>query len=231
MRITSAPNPLVLKLFDSRRTGIVDPHAGNVAGEFSGLAATWEVDRGQDRFVPGAFQKSIERWESRGTLPPLLWSHDHRDPVGAVLTAEETDEGLEVSGRIATSTDTGRKAYDLMRTGAGALALSVSIIPVKSHDEDGVRVITEADWIELSLTPVPMQAGAVVRDVKALFPDRKTFEHAVRNALGLSASQAKCLAAGGWARLSRQETDQEPELDPATAAAMAVALERAAKSL
>lgn len=227
MRLTSAPNPLILKLFDSGRTST----PGTVSGEFSGLAATWEIDRGQDRFEPGAFRKSLDRWRERGTLPPLLWSHDHRDPAGAVLTAEETDEGLEVSGRLATTTDTGRKAYELMRTGPGALALSVSIIALDAYEEDGVRVITEADWIELSLTPVPMQAGAVVRDVKTLFPDRKTFEHAVRNALGLSASQAKCLAAGGWARLSRQETDQEPELDPTTAATLAEALERAARSL
>lgn len=192
------------------------------SGEFSGVAATWEVDRDGERFARGAFAKSLADWQARGAYPPLLWQHDKTEPVGAVISAAETDAGLEVTGRLALGTSTGRRAHELLKTGPGTLALSVGFAPKR---ESG-GVFSEVDWVELSLVSVPAQPGAVVTAVKALgdrFPDRKSFEHAARSALGLSANEAKRLAAGGWAALARAE--DETETDP-NAAAIAAALRR-----
>lgn len=198
-------------------------------GEFAGIAATLETDRHGTRFAPGAFAASLADWRRRGALPPLLWAHDPGEPIGALLTAQETDAGLEVTGRLALGTGNGRRAHELLKTGPGALGLSVGFIEVETDYSGPVPIFREVDWLELSLVATPSQAGAVVTQVRAAdrFNTRKEFEHAARQALGLSANEAKRLAAGGWGALARQEQDDEPDQ---RATALAAALTRIANT-
>lgn len=199
-------------------------------GEFSGIAMTWDaIDRHGTRFARGAFADSIAAWQSRGALPPLLWQHDQDEPIGALLSAEETARGLEVVGKLALGTGNGRRAYELLRTGPGALGLSVGFLEQDADYTGPVPVFTRVDWGELSLVSVPSQAGAIVTQVRAVdrFQTRKDFEHAARHALNLSANEAKRLAAGGWVALTRNEPESEP--DP-HAASIAAALSRIANT-
>lgn len=212
MQITTAGAPLVLKFV-----------APSAEGEFVGIAATLKTDRQGDRFAPGAFADTLASWAARDALPPLLWGHDPRDPIGALLDARETERGLEIVGRLALGTANGARAYELLKTGSGALALSVGVYAIEAEPQEDARLIRRADWVELSLVAVPAQPGAVVTEAKGVFPDRKTFEHAARNGLGLSASQAKRLAAEGWSGLSRNEPVTEPD---ANHAALEAALHR-----
>lgn len=194
-------------------------------GEFSGIAATLETDRHGTRFAPGAFAASLAEWRARGALPPVLWGHDPGEPIGALLSARETETGLEVCGRLALGTANGRRAHELLKTGRGTLGLSVGFLEVDTDHSGPVPIFREVDWLELSLVATPSQAGAVVTQVRAAdrFTTRREFEHAARNALELSANEAKRLAAGGWAALARQEQDAEPD-DRATALAAALNL-------
>lgn len=195
----SAAKPLLLKLASP-----------DLAGEFTGIAATWETDRADDCFELGCFAESISAWRSRKALPPLLWCHDPREPIGALIAAEETDRGLEVTGRLALGTGNGKRAHELMKTGSGALSLSVGLYVKDVQPMGDTRLIKAVDWVELSVTPTPCQPGAIIETVKSLYGSRKEFEHAARNALGLSANQAKRLSAGGWAALARDEPEEEP---------------------
>lgn len=192
-------------------------------GEFSGIAATHETDRHGTRFAPGAFTKTLADWRRRGALPPLLWNHDTNEPIGALLSAQETETGLEISGRLALGTGNGRRAHELLKAGPGALGLSVGFIEVETDHSGPVPIFREVDWLELSLVATPSQAGAVVTQVRAAdrFTTRKEFEHAARHALDLSANEAKRLAAGGWGALARNEQDDEPD-ERATALAAAL---------
>jgi HK97 family phage prohead protease len=184
--------------------------APDAAGEFSGIAATWDIDRVADRFQRGCFSNTLKSWRDRKALPPLLWGHIQTEPIGALVDAQETERGLEVVGRLALSTPNGKRAHDLLKTGSGALGLSVgfSVLDEDFDAAQGVNLIRDVDWMELSLTPTPCQPGAVVETVKTLYPTRKDFERSVRNALGLSAGQAKRLAAGGWGALARDEEER-----------------------
>ncbi|MBK6728580.1 MAG: HK97 family phage prohead protease [Xanthomonadales bacterium] len=198
MRIATA-TPFVLKL--------AKPDA---AGEFSGIAATWAVDRDGEAFRRGAFAESLASWRKRGSLPPLLWQHDPAEPIGVLIDAQETAAGLEVVGRIALGTDSGRRAHALLQAGPGALALSPGFVVLDMDHGARVPTFTRIDWAELSLVSVPAQAGAIVTAVKSMaerFSSRKDFEHAARDALHLSANEAKRLAAGGWAALTRDESE------------------------
>lgn len=196
-------------------------------GEFAGIAATWVADRHGERFQRGAFADSLRDWKARGSLPPLLWGHDPSEPLGALIAAEETDVGLEIVGRIALGTGTGRRAHELLKTAPGALALSVGFDSDHPDMQDGIPTFTRVDWAELSLVPIPAQHGAIVTQVKAAerFQSRKDFEHAARHALNLSANEAKRLAAGGWSALTRHEPESEPDNN---AAAIVAALSRIA---
>lgn len=198
-------------------------------GEFSGLAATLETDRHGTRFAPGAFTKTLADWRARGALPPLLWGHDTAEPIGVLVAAQETDAGLAVTGRLALGTGNGRRAYELLKTGYGALGMSVGFRPISTDDTGTVPIFHEVDLLEVSLVATPSQAGAVVTQVRAAdrFTTRKEFEHAARNALGLTANEAKRLAAGGWGALARHEPNDEPDH---RATALAAALTRIANT-
>ena len=43
-------------------------------GEFSAFAATYDVDRVQDRIVHGAFENTIARWQASGKRLPVHWA-------------------------------------------------------------------------------------------------------------------------------------------------------------
>lgn len=194
-------------------------------GEFSGIAATLQTDRHGTRFARGAFAASLADWRARGAHPPVLWGHDAAEPIGVLVAAQETDAGLEVTGRLALGTANGRRAHELLKTGPGALGLSVGFRPITTDDTGTVPIFHEVDLLEVSLVATPSQAGAVVTQVRAAdrFTTRREFEHAARHALELSASEAKRLAAGGWGALTRNEPNDEPD-DRATALAAALDL-------
>lgn len=198
-------------------------------GEFSGIAATLQTDRHGTRFAPGAFAASLAAWRARGALPPLLWNHDTDEPIGVLVAAQETEVGLEITGRIALGTGNGRRAYELLKTGSGALGLSVGFRSISTDDTGTVPIFHEVDLVEVSLVATPSQPGAVITQVRAAdrFTTRKEFEHAARNALELSCNEAKRLAAGGWAALTRNEPSDEPD---ERATALAAALTRIANA-
>lgn len=181
----------------------------NQLGEFSGIAATFDIDRQGERFDPSAFDATIKAWKSRGAYPPLLWHHIQTEPIGVITDVQVSGRGIHITGKLALGTTNGKRAYELLKLGSGALALSVGGYAI-NRDGD---TITEFDWLELSLTPTPAQAGAIVHSVKSvLFDSRKSFERQMRNVFGLSANEAKRLAAGGYAALT---SDATPEPDTA----------------
>src|SRR5688572_22221090 len=70
------------------------------ARRFTGLAATWDKDLGDDVIERGAFKKTLQEWRKGGKVVPLLDGHD-RFSLGSVLgkmvEAKEIDAGLEVT--------------------------------------------------------------------------------------------------------------------------------------
>jgi uncharacterized protein len=187
-------------------------------GTFSGLAAAWSSDRDGDQFEPGAFHDTLNDWAARGGNIPLLVDHDPGQPIGSIIAAAETAEGLEVTAQLAIDTEDGAEAYALLKS--GALSLSVGFtIPAggaTSGEEGDGRVITRADLYEVSLVSLPANADAIVSSVKR-YSSAREFEKAARHLLHLSARQAKKLAAVAWPMLAG--ADSEPDEDALAAEA------------
>lgn len=137
----------------------------------------------RERFVPGAFTKSIR--EAAKKLPLLLW-HDNRSfPIGVTDEWRDNDAGLDVVWRLDVddprAVEAARKAREGMLTG-----LSIGFAPIMKPQKDaqgrefdanntididdmGVMSITrhEARLLEVSLTPTPAYAGAKVALVRS----------------------------------------------------------------
>jgi HK97 family phage prohead protease len=116
-------------------------------------------DGTQVRFEKGALP--VE-----GKAPKLFMYHDSSMPVGLVTERVDTEEGMMFSARI-SATVAGDEALTLALDGV-LDSVSVGVNPTKfSYDDEGTMIVTEAEWLELSLVPIPAFAGAVIEKVLA----------------------------------------------------------------
>jgi uncharacterized protein len=131
-------------------------------GTFTGLAATYDLDQGGDRIVPGAFTKTLQN----SRTVPLLWQHESHNPIG-ILSCTETVQGLAVEGKILLSDPVGKRAYDLMRAGV-VKGLSIGYSTLKDGYENGVRLLKEIRLFEVSCVTFPMNEQALIASVKSM---------------------------------------------------------------
>lgn len=136
------------------------------ARSITGIAVPWNVTAGvstgqQVRFAAGALPTD-------GRSPMLINGHDLSsidNIVGIVTERVATDDGMMFTAKIA-NTRAGDDALELLKLGA-LDAVSVGVEPTQWAFEEGVMVIQAADWIELSLVPVPAFRDARVLNVAA----------------------------------------------------------------
>jgi HK97 family phage prohead protease len=130
----------------------------------TGIAAPYNVvarvsDGTEIMLAPGSLPED-------GKNPKLYMYHDSTQPVGLVTARQDTPEGMLFEARI-SSTAAGDEALTLATDGV-LDSVSVGISATEfSYNEDGVMVITAAEWQELSLVPQPAFAGATIEKVMA----------------------------------------------------------------
>ena len=101
-----------------------------------------------------------------GKAPKLFMYHDSSQPVGLVTERVNTEEGMMFAARI-SATAAGDEALTLALDGV-LDSVSVGVNPTRfSYDDEGTMIVTEAEWLELSLVPIPAFAGAVIENVLA----------------------------------------------------------------
>ena len=129
----------------------------------SGIA----VPYGVDATVTGGEKIRVEAGALPvdGKAPKLFMYHDSTQPVGVVTERVETEEGMLFSARIAATT-AGDEALVLAQEGV-LDSVSVGINPTKWRMDGDTMVVKAAEWVELSLVPVPAFAGAVITDIAA----------------------------------------------------------------
>ncbi len=131
------------------------------SGAIEGLAWPFGApDRVGDVIEKGAFAGI--------SLPlPMLFAHDHGDPVGTWTDAFEEADGLKVKGSLLVNDLTrAREVHALVKAGA-VRGLSVGFVTRKAAPrKGGGRTITALELIEVSLVTVPMHPGAHVASAK-----------------------------------------------------------------
>lgn len=132
-------------------------------GRFTGLAWSFldTPDREGDVILPSAFEVTLK------SQRPVEIRVDHRkdEVAGEIDRMEISDRGLEVEGQIDLQAETGRKAYDRLRSrDLGALSIGFT---GKAERSGRTRVFTEIDLEEISLCREPMNAGSRISAVKS----------------------------------------------------------------
>jgi uncharacterized protein len=100
-----------------------------------------------------------------GKAPRVFMYHDASKPVGIVAERVDTPEAMLASMKI-SRTALGDEA--LVLAGDGVMDVSVGVNPTKfAYDDQGRMIVEAADWMELSLVPIPAFAGATITEVAA----------------------------------------------------------------
>ena len=109
-------------------------------GEFEGYISTYyDVDSYGTYFMPGAWDKSIERFNS-GEVIPVLWSHDRKMPLGKCTELRSDEKGLWAHGKLTMEDPQAQTAYAHMKDGS-VLGLSVGF----EMDYDSVEYNQDLD--------------------------------------------------------------------------------------
>ena len=142
----------------------------NDEGIFEGYLSTYDdVDSYGTYFMPGAWDKSIERFNS-GEVIPVLWSHDRSKPIGKFTELKSDDKGLWGRGKLTLEDPQAKIAYAHMKDGS-VMGLSVGF----EMDYDNVIYnrlldalgIAEADLFECSVVVFPANSNAKITNFKS----------------------------------------------------------------
>ena len=142
----------------------------NDEGIFEGYLSTYDdVDSYGTYFMPGAWDKSIERFNS-GEVIPVLWSHDRSKPIGKFTELKSDEKGLWGRGKLTLEDPQAKIAYAHMKDGS-VMGLSVGF----EMDYDNVIYnrlldalgIAEADLFECSVVVFPANSNAKITNYKS----------------------------------------------------------------
>jgi HK97 family phage prohead protease len=104
-----------------------------------------------------------------GKAPRFYMNHDSTNAIGIVSERVDSPEGMLFTAKI-SKTQAGDEALILAQDGV-LDSVSIGINPTKfTTAKDGTVTVTAADWVELSLVPVPAFAGAIITDIAASIP-------------------------------------------------------------
>lgn len=146
--------------------------ADDVSREITGVAVPYgEVATLGDheyQFTEGSLRPARAR-------TPLLLGHDTNRPVGVLMGIEDTAGGAVARFKIDRGPE-GDLALEQAQSGSRS-GLSIGATIVAAEDAtDGVRVVTQASLMEVSLCAIPAFAGASVTSVTAEASDPETPE-------------------------------------------------------
>src|SRR5690606_18870025 len=119
-------------------------------------------------------------------------------------------------GELVLALGNAKRAHVLAKSGALGMSIGFTIPQGATDTRSGVRLIKEIDLAEVALVSVPANPGADGRRVKSArdCSTVREYEALVREALNLSARDAKAIAAKSWPVLCREDAEQRREDAP-----------------
>ncbi len=182
----------------------------------TGIASTPTPDRDCDIIDPKG---------AKFALPiPLLWQHNHNQPIGEVVEATVTDAGIEITAKIATITDEGAlknridEAWQSIKSGlVKCLSVGFRSLDYAYHKDDYGLDIKEWEWYELSVVTVPANPDAIItslKDFKKAFADGASKAPALGSDANKTPSQTDATKTAPVGVTTGQKTDYVTLTDP-----------------
>lgn len=133
----------------------------------TGIANTPSTDRDDD---------ILEPMGAKFALPiPLLWQHNHNQPIGEVIQATVTEKGIEIVAKLVKIDEKGKlkdrldEAWQSIKSGlVKCLSVGFKIKEYGYLENSWGLYIKEWEWYELSVVTVPANADAVITSVKQI---------------------------------------------------------------
>ena len=184
-------------------------------GIFRGYASIFgNEDQGNDIVQKGAFTKSLE--QRPASKVKMLFQHKTDEPIGVFESIYEDSKGLYVKGKLALGTQKGRDTYELLKIGAlDGMSIGFKADPTKqgyNENKRGVRTLKEVDLMEISLVTFPINEQAMVQSVKGNSKSIREWEKILRDAGGLSRTEAKMGAKALSETLNQRDADDNQSL-------------------
>ena len=186
--------------------------ANGVKGTFTGYGSIFgNEDQGSDIMQKGAFTKSLKNRPA--SKVKLLYQHKTDEPIGVFEDMYEDEKGLFVQGKLAMGTQKGREAYELLKMGAlDGMSIGFRADPEKqgyNESKRGTRTLKEVDLMEISLVTFPMNESALIETVKGNAKNIREWEKILRDAGGLSRTEAKIGAKALSESLSQRDAGDD----------------------
>lgn len=130
------------------------------SGTITGIASTPSTDRMDDIVEPDGAQFKLPI--------PLLWQHNHDDPIGHVIEATVSKDGIEVVATISRGVTAEIDRYWKLIKAGLVRGLSIGfrgldVDPIEGSF--GVR-FKSWEWLELSAVTIPANSEATIASVK-----------------------------------------------------------------
>lgn len=150
---------------------------------FEGYLSTFALDLGNDRVMPGAFRKTIQKWEKSGGNMPVLWQHNMAEPIGVFTEMREDAVGLFVKARLPKADEFVAKRVIPQIECGSIKAMSIGYRAEKySYEKEGyIRNLEEIDLFEGSAVTMPMNPQAAITGFKNIqsFKSAPIADHAM----------------------------------------------------
>ena len=181
-------------------------------GKFTGYGSVFSTkDQGGDIVMPGAFEKSLKKWQSLDRTVPVYWQHKADEPIGNWPSLQEDDYGLLGDAELwLDDAPYARTAHRGMKTKSiTGLSIGYRVKRAEYDKKASANRLIELDLVEISVVGDPMHSDARIATVKSMveagrLPSLSEFEDFLREAGGFSRSHAKAIAGNGLSKLLAQ---------------------------
>lgn len=145
-------------------------------GSIEGIAVRFNtVDSYRTEFAPDAF-RGID-----GRSVPMLWSHDPASVIGSWSAFQTRGDTLTAKGKLNLAVAKAQEVRALLQAG-DVTGLSIGFRTLKDElRANGIRRVTEARLIELSIVAFPAVPGSAVTSIRAA-AGLDAFTQSIRNA-------------------------------------------------
>lgn len=133
----------------------------------TGIATTAMPDRDDDVIEPTGVKFSLPI--------PLLWQHNHNQPIGEVTQAEITENGILITAKIAKIEEDGKlkertdEAWQSIKSGlVKCLSIGFKTLEYNYLENSWGLHIKSWEWYELSVVTVPANPQATITSVKQI---------------------------------------------------------------
>jgi len=158
------------KMFGGKITEVKQVDRNGVpVGLLSGYIATWDLDRGNDQFLKGAFLESIA--EHKKKKRQIRFKDHHGRTVGGfpIEEVKEDDRGLFGIAEVNLDVQQGRELFSLAKQEV-ITDFSIGFSAVEFEFDKDIRKIPKAIVWEGSAVDEPMNENANIIEVKAVVP-------------------------------------------------------------